>query len=44
MPAILVWALVIVAAIVLFDILFVGVRVLATRARPIERSRQVTRR
>lgn len=44
MPAILAWALVIVAAIVLFDILFVGARVVATRPRPVERSRQATRR
>ncbi|HEU5325144.1 MAG TPA: hypothetical protein VFV59_04600 [Candidatus Limnocylindria bacterium] len=37
MPAILIWVLWIVVSIVLFDVLFVGARVLATRAWEVER-------
>ncbi len=44
MPAILIWVLVAVAAIVLFDLLFVGVRVLATRPRQVERARGIRSR
>jgi hypothetical protein len=40
-PAILIWVLVVTAAIVLFDILFVGMRMLATRPRPVERTRHI---
>jgi hypothetical protein len=36
-PAILIWVLWIVVSIVLFDVLFVGARVLATRAWEVER-------
>ncbi len=43
-PAILIWVLWVVVAVVMFDVLFVGARVLATRAWEVERPLRRRRR